>query len=441
MVERVEAPDTLMGKPDGPYRFIPEFGFEVPTFSDPREDLIPSRARGFKRLDYHVPFNKRGEFKPQWLDPQYYAQYGKQFRTDHEGYALCSGQKVWDGRSGKKLPEPVACGNRAVNRICFCRNHGGALHPADKRISAQNVSISKIEPERIEQLDRVQKFVAGILKVSDLDDDEVIGAYVRSDDGRPVSGRLIGQKFQQQMVQELIRRMNSFMQMKLPNMIKAMTDIAESDFAEPADRIKAAQWVAERVIGKVPEMLAVSISDKPIDQIVGQLQGGSREEYRRSRSIESTRGTGEIIDVPVVGDDSDLEPDGDAGPDGVLHETGTVTTGLSLQDRRDSADALNHNGNGSRAGVAVYDQAVAQRDRAKEIKRKIKLDKNRRFAMRSQGVKMSGDLGWLIDYRKRKDGRYKATLVAPQDQTEAKLAKMAENSDNDPVVIGEQNAS
>ena len=436
-MERIEAPDTLMGKPDGPYRFIPEFGAEVPTFVDKREDLIPPRAKGFKRLDYHIPFNKRGEFKPQWLDPQYYAQYGKQFRVDHEGYALCLGQKTWDGTSGKKLETPVPCGNRAVNRICFCRNHGGALHPADKRISAQNLSITKIEPERIEALDRVQKFMAGIITTADLDDDEVIGAYVRNDEGRPITSRVIGVKFQQQITQELIKRMNSFMQMKLPNMIKAMTDIAESDFAEPAGRIKAAQWVAERVIGKQPEVLAISVSDKPVDQIIGQITGGSREEYRQS--IQSQRVIEGVVDVPVVDVESDLEPDGFDGPDGDDDGGGGI--------RPVSGGEIHRNAVGSvpdpsqSAGVAVYDKAISQRDRAKEVKRRIKIDKNRRFAMRAQGVKMSGDLGWLIDYRKLKNGTFKATLVAPDDQTEAKLAKMALNSDNDPVVIGEQNAS
>lgn len=440
-----------MGKPDGPYRFIPEFGAEVPTFIDKREDLIPPRSQGFKRLDYHVPFNKRGEFKPQWLDPQYYAQYGRQFRIDHEGYVMCLGQKVWDGRNGKKLETPTTCGNRAVNRVCFCRNHGGALHPADKRISAQNLSITKIEPERIEALDRVQKFMAGIITTADLEDDEVIGAYVRNNEGRPINSRVIGAKFQQQIVQELIKRMNSFMQMKLPNMIKAMTDIAESDFAEPADRIKAAQWVAERVIGKTPEILAISVSDKPVDQILGQLQGGSREEYRKS--IQSSRVIEGVVDVPVVDVEADLEPD-DFTVEG--------SNGNHVEDGRDSArpmdtdevslsvpDAGGSNGvvrPGSNTGVAVIDKAIATRDKAKEVKRRIKIDKNRRFAMRAQGVKMSGDLGWLIDYKavkRRGTGEiiaYRATLVSPEDQTEAKLAKMALNSDNDPVLMGEQSA-
>ena len=51
------------GDADGPNAFVPEFGFVVPTFVDPRIDLIPENSRNrFKRVNYHVPFKYRGFF-------------------------------------------------------------------------------------------------------------------------------------------------------------------------------------------------------------------------------------------------------------------------------------------------------------------------------------------------------------------------------------------
>lgn len=51
------------GDADGPDIFIPEFGFMVPSFVDPRIDLIPEGSlKRFKRVSYHVPFKMRGFF-------------------------------------------------------------------------------------------------------------------------------------------------------------------------------------------------------------------------------------------------------------------------------------------------------------------------------------------------------------------------------------------
>lgn len=75
----------------------------------------------------------------------------------------------------------------------------------------------------------------GFLKVEDLTDEEIVGAYVLTEDGRRYSNKKMGVKFQQQMVRELHARMNQFMQMKLPTMLKRVADIAESDIVEPDD--------------------------------------------------------------------------------------------------------------------------------------------------------------------------------------------------------------
>lgn len=399
--ERVEAPNSLMGKPDGDYIYVAELGVEVPSFVDPREDLIPTvGGHGFKRLAHHVPFNMRGIFKPQWLPPRHYAMYGHQYRTDTSGYTICASTRA-DGES---------CQARAVNRSPYCRNHGGALHPADKKLSSQNVSISKIEPDRIENLDRVQKFLAGFIGVADLDDDEIIGAYVRNGEGRPIANERLGVRFQQEMVRELIRRMNRFMQMKLPNMLKAMTDIAESDFAEPADRIKAAMWIAERVIGKVPDVVVHGTTDKPYEVALARIESGSREEYR-SRVV-SERADAQPLDVAVVDDETELEPDGDNGSNGVpiTVESNGNAVEQSGGFRQDSNTRIDLDGP-SRAAIA------------KAAKDKLKAARTRRFAARSQGI-ISGDVAWLIEYKKMKSGGFRAIIYTPEHQTQAVIDRI-----------------
>ena len=401
-IERVEVPDALMGKPDGPFVFVPELGVEVPTYVDPRQDLIMPKARGFKRLSHHIPFNMRGEFKPQWLPPRYYAMYGHQYETDTEGYALCHG-KTKDGSQ---------CKCKAVNRSPYCPNHGGALHPADKKLSAQNVAIEYVEQERIENLDRVQQFMSGLISVSDLDDDEIIGAYVRNNEGRPIINKKLGAKFQQQMTQELIRRMHRLMQMKLPNMIKAMIDIAESDFAEPADRIRASQYVIDRVMGKTPDVVFHGGTDQPYEAILSgiTLEGGSREDYRRG--VLSSRPDQKPLDVAVVDDETELEPNGDFGSNGDSNGNdlrGTVS---------DDAHAISGNQD---TGPVV--NGVSRVDDAKEAKERLKRAKTRRFAARSQGI-IHGDPAWLLEYIELKSGGFKVKVYPPELQTEAVIDRI-----------------
>lgn len=406
MAERIEAPSALMGKPDGPHLFVPELGLEVPTFVDPRDDLIVPKARGFKRLSHHVPFNMRGPFKPQWLPPKYFAMYGHNYIIDSGGYVLCMGRN----KNGDK------CSKQAVNRTPYCPNHGGALHPADKKLSAQNVSIDKIEPDRIENLDRVQKFMAGFITVEELDDDEIMGAFVRNDDGRPISNEKLGKRFQQDMVKELMNRMQRFMQMKLPNMLKVLADLAESDFVEPADRFKAATWLAERVLGKVPDVVFHGSTDQPYERMLS-LASGSRDEHRRRVASARVPEAAVVVDATVVDETDDLEPDGDYEQNGVA----ASVDGVQPTPTDANADASS----GESTGPDSDDSDSKSRVQlAKEARERIKKAKTRRFAARTQGVVTHGEPAWLIEYKPMKSGGFKAILYPPERQTEAVLDRI-----------------
>ncbi|AZS12538.1 terminase small subunit [Mycobacterium phage DrLupo] len=417
MTERVEAPASLMGKPDGPHVEVPELGLEVPTYVDPREDLIHPNARGFKRLSHHIPFTMRGPYKPQWLPPKYFAMYGHNYITDAEGYVLCMGRRKDGGK----------CNKQAVNRTPYCPNHGGALHPADKKLSSLNVSIDKIEPERVENLDRVQKFLSGFLSVEELDDDEVLNGYVRNDDGRPIQSKHLHKRFQQEMTKELMARMQRFMQMKLPNMLKVLADLAESDFVEPADRFKAATWLAERVLGKVPDVVFHGSTEEPYERVLA-LASGSRDEFRKSVTSQRVTPTDpSVVDVEVVDDEADLEPTWDNEPDGAGVEVAAEQPSRSdVPDQR-----IPHRGNergdseSDSAGVAVdgSGDSKSRADLAKEARERIKRAKTRRFAARSQGV-ITGEPAWLIEYKRLKKGGFKVILYPPEAQTQAVLDRI-----------------
>lgn len=427
-----EHPNTTMGDPDGPMVFIATLGQEVPTFIDPREDLVIDKKTlaTFKRLSYHIPFKLRGTYKPEWL-PDGVAEHMIEsgVRTNFQGFVMCSEKSARNGGG--------QCGNLAMNRSGFCRNHGGALHPADKKVHADN--LMNAPADRVENLTRVQKFLQGFLKVEDLADEEILGAYILSDDGRPVSNKKLGVKFQQQMVKELHARMNQYMQMKLPTMLKRVAEIAESDIVEPEVSFKAAVWMAERQMGKTPEVLIHAQTGAPYESILDSIESGSRDDYRKS--VESQRGAGQPLAIegshtPGVYSE-DGEPldvfevdDGEADP---------TYEGFLVRTERTGGDELGGEERGvSRLGsednsLSRADSLEQKAKRAKDVIEARKKAQKRRFAARATGATSLNDMWWLPSFKKRMVMRkgtmihegWTCKLVCPDDQSQALLAKMA----------------
>jgi len=443
-----------MGDADGPDVFVASLGREVPTYIDPRVDLILNKrtAAVFKRLDYHIPFKMRGNYKPEWLPHEYAEHMGKagEIRVNMQGFVLCSSRTKGTGE---------LCGSLAVNRTNVCRNHGGALHPADKKLSAEN--ILECPPDRVDNLDRVQRFSQGFLKIEDLTDEEITGGYVMMDDGRPINSAKLGIKIQQNLVRELHRRMNSFMQMKLPTMLKRVADIAESDIAEPETSLKAAIWLSERQMGKTPEVIISHVTGAPYETLLDRVESGSREDYRKSiessrvfdgsteseqRAISNGSGTpgvysenGEPLDVFEV-DDGEEDPEVDesfllgnvAGSESVGFEGNDVRVHGFLNDGRSDNGGPSSRDQDTGSALSAAEALEAKAKKAKEIIAARKKAQRRRFAARATGATTTQDMWWLPHFKKNmiyRSGKFvqegwRCLLVCPDDQSERMLAKI-----------------
>lgn len=391
------------GDADGPIIHVVTLDMDVPTFLDPREDLIPVSSRGkFKRLNYHVPFAMRGDFKPEDWPEQYAAHVD--YRVDMAGYVLCTGIN-----KSKEV-----CGARAVNRTHFCRNHGGALHPADKKMSGMNVQPLPVERAFI--IDRVQQFMQGILTPDELADDEVKGQFVRNDAGIPVSTAKLGMKFQAILNKELLVRMNNYIKSKAPRAIEVMYEVADSDVYEAADRVKAAQWLAERVIGKVPDVtLHGEINDTPFSNIITNLESGSRADYRKTLEIESGR-VGEVsetsrsnntyLDAEIVLDDEEN-----------VNDAGEVL-------RQEEEDRAGDN-NVSESFERIVNEREDRKAEIKAARDRIKKAKSRRYAARATGADALAATPILLQFKEAKaDGGYRMKLIPGSTASPATIDKL-----------------
>jgi hypothetical protein len=99
--------------------------------------------------------------------------------------------------------------------------------------------------------------------VKELSPEELARGRLKNADGsfRGAPTKWVPAEFHKECIRELMRRGKELYQVNYIEAIQSMTLIANSPSVEPAQRIKAAQFVIERIEGKVPERLEVGVSE------------------------------------------------------------------------------------------------------------------------------------------------------------------------------------
>lgn len=152
----------------------------------------------------------------------------------------------------------------------------------------------------------MEEFVAG------LSVEELVRGKLRDAKGgfRGRAPKWVPREFQQACLRELMTRGQELWLKNYTEAIKAMTDIARGvgigAHATPGERIKAAQFVVERIEGKVPERLVVS-QDQPwqtvMDGIVAEVPQEAIERGRQALAA------GAVVEGEVLEEEYDEEPE------------------------------------------------------------------------------------------------------------------------------------
>lgn len=145
---------------------------------------------------------------------------------------------------------------------------------------------------------RQEMFDHGFLTVADLDDEELRYGRCRDRAGRipRVNNKtqLIPRDLFDEMVLEHERRTDQKLRQQLDVMLDVMIDVATDDTVEPRDRLEAAKYLFERVAGKTPERVNVTVQKAPWEELMGGIAHMTREESRRRREG--------VLDAEVVED-------------------------------------------------------------------------------------------------------------------------------------------
>ena len=101
--------------------------------------------------------------------------------------------------------------------------------------------------------------------------EELARGQLRNDDGsfRGAPTKWVPSEFHRACIRELMTRGKVLYQENYIAAIAAMTTIATDERVEPGQRIRAAQFVIERIEGKVPERLEVGVSEPWQELLVG----------------------------------------------------------------------------------------------------------------------------------------------------------------------------
>lgn len=296
--------------PDGPNIEVPYIG-TTGTFLHPRTDLLDNKTAGVRwgTLQHHVPLDMRGPYKltrfPGILDE----------REGPAGYAMCTEYVNQHDKRQNPSGEPRLCRAKAINRSGRCSRHGGMLHPLDRqRIDWDTV------PRHI-------RFKYGRLDVRELDDEELSRGQVRKEDGTFTDNKSVSIQIHDAMVRRLFERADTKLRENLLEAVNTMAEIAKSNSVEPADRIRAATWIYERVRGKVPTEVVVT-QDKPFELVLGAvIEGGSRAASRARRGVAT--------EEDMIALDNYVEAEVVEEPSGSVEEP----TSLEELDLEESLDA------------------------------------------------------------------------------------------------------
>jgi hypothetical protein len=160
-----------------------------------------------------------------------------------------------------------------------------------------------IEQDKLRQqarnMTRQQMFDNGFLTVEDLDDEELLYGKCRDASGRiprnTKKTEMVPRDLYDEMVAEHLSRTQEKFRQQLDTALETMVSVMSDETVEPKDRMEAAKYLMERVIGKPIERVAVSASKEPWEEIALTVGRTTRAEHQAKKAA--------ALDVEVVEDD------------------------------------------------------------------------------------------------------------------------------------------
>lgn len=167
-----------------------------------------------------------------------------------------------------------------------------ARYRKEKRIWMEANGIKKRKTIQVGQTTR--RILDGELKVEDLDLEELVRGRPRAADGtfRGAPPKVVPRAFHDACIRELMKRGKELYTDAYMDVIQVFIDIAKDTKQDAGDRLRAAQYVWERIEGKVPQKVEVGAAVDPwqqlIDGIVAEVED---EQIAKAREMLNNAAT------------------------------------------------------------------------------------------------------------------------------------------------------
>lgn len=131
---------------------------------------------------------------------------------------------------------------------------------------------------------RVDQLRKGTLRIADLTDDELSRGQVMDSDGvfRGGPKRKIPAEFHAELMRRIIMRGGDTLRGNYLTAVDTLVDVMKDEEVDAALRVNVAKYIVERLAGKTPERVEMTVEAKPWQSV---LQGIIREPGRLDRVV------------------------------------------------------------------------------------------------------------------------------------------------------------
>lgn len=157
---------------------------------------------------------------------------------------------------------------------------------------------------------RYDMFMSGELSVEDLDQEELLRGQLRDRNGS-FQGRpplLIPREFHLKLTHELMHRAEGTIRENFDEAIQVFIDVMKDPRVRAQDRLYAAQYVWERLAGKIPEKQVVEASIRKWEEVAEKVFVDVVESIE-IEDAEIVSDISEPTTLSVVWEEEDPEPD------------------------------------------------------------------------------------------------------------------------------------
>lgn len=131
-----------------------------------------------------------------------------------------------------------------------------------------------VDPETGKLVRRVwSNFANGTIPWSELDDEELARLQCRDRNGTFTGGvpRVVPRDLAQMHARELLARNDKLMKDVVLKATAVFTDVIDSPTASDADKMRAAQYLHDRILGKTPDKVEIKAELKPWESVAEDI--------------------------------------------------------------------------------------------------------------------------------------------------------------------------